>query len=220
MKKHLLAAVAASAVFIAPQAHAAVEICDTPNCAPARDNVLFDKTTSPVATVTGKVDGNVVLFTSPTGELLTAPANGQARVEASDGVLDGITLALENGFSFTTANFNVLSLQRQELASSLIDIVYQLTNGTTGSEQFSIGNGQNKFGIFGAPEGTAFLSLTINGVPEGFGFHDLRQVKLGGIAPVSVGPEPGTWMLMIVGIGAVGAALRRRKRGMNAALPA
>lgn len=216
MKRYLLAALAASA-FLTPPAQAAVEICDTPNCAPAKSNVLFDKTNTPVATVTGEVSGHQVLFTSPTGEMLIAPANGAARVEAADGVLDGITFALAGGLSFTSANFNVLSLHRSDLGASLIEIVYELTGGGTGSEQFSIGNGQNKFGVFGAPEGSSFLSITINGLPEGFGFHDLRQVKLGGLTPVSVVPEPGTWLLMIFGIGAVGTALRRRRSVLQAA---
>ena len=121
------------------------------------------------------------------------------------------------GITFTSANFNVLSLNRSDLGASLIEIVYELTGGGTGSEQFSIGNGQNKFGVFGAPEGSSFLSITINGLPEGFGFHDLRQVKLGGVTPVSVVPEPGTWLLMIFGIGAVGTALRRRRSILQAA---
>lgn len=213
MKGLLLAAGAATILSAAPQAHAAVVICGTPNCAPAQDNVLLDKTSTGVATVTGSVNGANVLFTSPTGELLIAPANGQASVEAQDGVLNGITFALANGLSFNSANFNVFPSQ-STTASSLIEIAYQLTNGGTGSQQFDIGNGQNKFG-FGAPQGEGFRSVTINGLPNGAGFHDLQQVKIG-TALVSAVPEPGTWMLMILGLGAAGAALRR-KRGLHAA---
>lgn len=76
MKRLLLAAAAATTWLAVPQAQAAVEICNTPNCAPAQDTVLYDKTNIGVATFTGSVKGTTVLFTSPTGELLTAPANG------------------------------------------------------------------------------------------------------------------------------------------------
>lgn len=87
-----------------------------------------------------------------------------------------------------------------------------LTNGVTGSQQFNIDNGENKFGIFGAPDGEGFLSITINANPQGTGYLDLRQVKLGGLTPVSPVPEPATWAMMILGLGFIGAALRRRQK--------
>lgn len=123
-------------------------------------------------------------------------------------MLNGIMFALESGLSFGSANFKVFPLQ--STSASLIEIIYQLTNGSSGSRQFDISNGQNKFGFFGAPEGEGILSITINGLPIGAGFHDLRQAKIG-LTQVSAVPEPATWMLMILGIGAVGAALRRKR---------
>lgn len=211
MKKLLLPLAGASALLISGHAQAAVEICDTPNCAPAQDNVLFDKADS-LLTITGSVNDAVVVFTSPFGELLTAPANGQTRLTAADGVLNGVTLALQSGAAFASANFNVNALERSELGASLIDISYMLTNGVTGSQQFNIDNGENKFGIFGAPDGEGFLSITINANPQGTGYLDLRQVKLGGLTPVSPVPEPATWAMMILGLGFIGAALRRRQK--------
>ena len=211
MKRYLLPLAGASALFLSSQAQAAVEICDTPNCAPAQDNVLFDKAEN-LLTITGSVNDAVVVFTSPFGELLTASASGQALVTAADGVLNGITFALESGASFASANFNVNALERSELGASLIDISDLLTSGGTGTQQFNIANGENKFGIFGAPEGEGFLSITINANPEGTGYLDLRQVKLGGISPVSPVPEPATWAMMIMGIGLIGAMLRRRQK--------
>jgi hypothetical protein len=39
----------------------------------------------------------------------------------------------------------------------------------------------------------------------------------GGAGPVSAAPEPQTWMLMILGVGLCGAALRRNRRTAAAA---
>ena len=42
--------------------------------------------------------------------------------------------------------------------------------------------------------------------------NDIRQVRIGGfVNGVAVVPEPGTWAMMLVGFGFLGAALRRRK---------
>jgi hypothetical protein len=39
----------------------------------------------------------------------------------------------------------------------------------------------------------------------------LGQVRLGGIGPAAVVPEPAAWAMMIIGFGGVGAVMRRRR---------
>ena len=67
-KRYLLPLASASVLFVSGQAQAAVEIFDTLNCAPAQDNVMFDKADG-LLTITGSVNDAVVVFTSPFGEL-------------------------------------------------------------------------------------------------------------------------------------------------------
>ena len=50
-----------------------------------------------------------------------------------------------------------------------------------------------------------------SGMPPNFSFLD--GTYQGGFAAVAAVPEPGTWALMIAGVGAVGGALRRRRTG-------
>jgi hypothetical protein len=47
---------------------------------------------------------------------------------------------------------------------------------------------------------------------SGGGFADVRQVRVGPAAMTTAVPEPGTWAMMLVGFGAMGVAMRRRRR--------
>jgi hypothetical protein len=52
-----------------------------------------------------------------------------------------------------------------------------------------------------------FYSTGTNGAAPG-------NVLLGGLALTPSVPEPGTWAMMILGFGAVGAAVRRRRKNV------
>jgi hypothetical protein len=77
-------------------------------------------------------------------------------------------------------------------------------NGVT--RNFALGNGENFFGIQ-ATGGDVITSIAFN--TNGIGVADLRQVRIGGVAAAV--PEPGTWALMLLGFGAVGVSMRRRR---------
>jgi len=57
------------------------------------------------------------------------------------------------------------------------------------------------------------ISLSLSGLAAG----DVFELQL---APTSAVPEPATWAMMIVGFGAVGAAMRRRQKLATGALSA
>lgn len=109
------------------------------------------------------------------------------------------------------------------------------TFGTTvffaagGSQFFNVdvgaGNGENRFliaaGLGEEISKIVFSNLvgtsTKNNNPtliNGYNFDSIRQVSFNAVSPV---PEPATWALFILGFGAIGATLRRRRQ---VALPA
>ena len=211
-------AAATAAVVGASSAQAAVIVCQTPSCIPDGDNVLVTSATGQT-TINGSINSGGstfgVLFTSPTGELLNGEANGQANVSATDGLLNGLTFALTGGATFASATFNLNPLpgnQTNEATSVIIS--YTLPSGVVGS--FAVnGNGQNFFGIFGTA-GERFTSVTFTANPGTTGISDMCQLRLSGVAAAV--PEPGTWAMMLLGFGAAGVAIRRRKRSTGRAL--
>jgi hypothetical protein len=100
-----------------------------------------------------------------------------------------------------------ISLAVQASASS-VDITI---NGlaTTTTQNFALTNGENFFG-FNATGGDLITSITLNtsATLATGGVTDLRQLRVGGVSPV---PEPTTWAMMLIGFGAVGYSMRRRK---------
>lgn len=98
-----------------------------------------------------------------------------------------------------------------------------------GSQFFDVdvgaGNGENRFlisaGLGEEISRIVFSNLvgtsTKNNSPtliNGYNFDAIRQVSFNALSPV---PEPATWALFILGFGAIGAMLRRRRQ---AVLPA
>lgn len=187
-------------------AHAAVTFGDqTVNNGTVLDNVLLDKnqTGNPVygATNSGTVG---VIFTSGTDTLLTSAA-GQAVITALDGLLNSVTFSLAGGLTFSNFEFNLekslSSPQSVTLTTNLGNYVYADMDG----------NGANWAGA--ASSGEYFTAVTWTG--SGSGYDSMKQLRLGGITAAV--PEPGTWAMMLLGLGAVGWALRRKRHVMTSA---
>ncbi len=51
-------------------------------------------------------------------------------------------------------------------------------------------------------------------------FNDSSGTRLNLYSPIGSVPEPGTWLLMIVGVGVIGVALRARRERVGALAPA
>ena len=213
MRRTILSIVAGtSALAFAAPASASVIICAQPNCAPTDENVLVEGATD-VSTVTGVTNqtGATVTFTSPLGENLDANAQGQAEVSASDGLLNGLTMTLENGYTFSSAVFNLFPIPGQAADEATQVFITYLLNGVSYQESFDINlNGQNYFGIYGTG-GEVFTSIGFVANPTTDGISDVRQLRLGGVMAPAV-PEPGTWGMMLLGFAGAGFALRRSRR--------
>jgi hypothetical protein len=206
-----LAAASAIALY-SSTAKATVVICTTPNCAPTDENVLVSPATSSVTVIgTTQTTGVTGTYTSST-DLLEGPSSGQARVGATDSLLNSLLFTLDGGATFTSAVFNLSPLSGNQNNEATQVFINYILNGTSYSQPFTIGtNGSNWFGIYG-DAGETFTSIGFTADPITTGISDMRQLRLAGVATSTAVPEPGTWMMLVAGLAVVGFSLRRRRR--------
>lgn len=170
------------------------------------ENILLNNgLTGSTISGNGNNSGFQVNFSS-TLDTLTAPANGQARVEATDGEVNEVMIVVPGG-SFESLIFNAFN------GSGTLDVVAVANEpgGGTATFNFSwdLSNGQN-FSTYTTLDGETIASVTITSVD---GFTDLRQVRLGGIdVPTTSVPDGGA-TAMLLGLGILGVAGLRRKLG-------
>lgn len=204
MKNLLLGAGAAFALataFAPAGAEAAVTVCTSPGCVQPDSNVLFD--TSQIGNpVQGTLNDQPDVMITFRGEesLTTTSSNGQARIEGTDGNLTFLEILAGDGLTFNEVEFNL-----NALADGFATLTFLGTGGATlfVSDPLAISaNGQNFLGGFGE----AFTGVQISTTAQ---LADVRQVRLGGIQ--SAVPEPGTWAMMLLGFGAMGFQMRRRR---------
>jgi hypothetical protein len=203
----LSALAAAAAMGASPASAATIVNCATTSgsCIATDENVLLNNGTNQ-ASVTGSTQntGVAVRFTS-LGNLLDS-ASGQAVISASDLVLENLTFSLLDGATFQTAFFNITPLNGQQDAFEAASLIFTFSDGTS-STQAVEGNGNNQFGVTASP-GLGISSVTFVAQGTGLGVDSFRQLRLGGVSAV---PEPTTWAMMLVGLGAVGYSMRRRR---------
>jgi hypothetical protein len=183
-------------------------------------------------TVTGVVDGtsNVVNFSSST--LLSLDGAGYAQI--SGVTLDGFKpngdpkykAADYSNFNIALANpllgFTAIEFNGQTKGTIYADITANLAGG--GSVLLSdvlFNNGENNYRIYSTGSDIItslnFLGFTTTGGSTPSPWTQFKQVDIAAVTipvtpPVSGVPEPATWAMLIVGFGAIGAALRSRRK--------
>jgi PEP-CTERM motif len=170
------------------------------------DNVLLNPATD-VSTVTGTVGPSNLLvnFTSSSGSgLLSADPSGQATVSGGTGNIDftQLTFGLADGGTFTRAVFNI---NAGDDGTVTIHVEGINIDGGTFEDTFTVdANGENFFTVT-AINGQLITSISLS-TTDTF-FEDVRQVRLGGAAPI---PEPASMLLLGTGLLGVAAGVRKR----------
>ena len=167
------------------------------------ENVLLNGGSSGT-TISGTTNQTSSLVTFQGTESLTAPSNGQARIEATDGAYNSLSFFLTNpSLGFTAAEFNLNAATSGNATISALDQF-----GDVFTQTFAIGsNGENFFNLT-SNSGEIIKQVNISTTAS---LSDTRQVRLGGVT-AGVVPEPAAWAMMIFGMGMVGAGMRMRRR--------
>ncbi|MES2903747.1 MAG: PEPxxWA-CTERM sorting domain-containing protein [Pseudomonadota bacterium] len=226
--QYSLLAIAASMAVATPAA-ATVEICfevgnDIPQCGATTVNVLVNQQTGAVVTASDNDNTTNVTydFRSSTETSLVQVASGQADVSSSDGVINQIDFNIIGGTT-DLITFNLIPLGPQSTGTDATTVTVTFIGAITGATSQQIfnlnPNGNNFYGVQ-ATGGDLLTGLSFGSfVPTGSGIQALNQVRLNLTPSVSAVPEPATWAMMLMGFGAMGVTLRRRRRG-NALLQA
>ena len=194
---------------IVSPASAAIIIHNAPGPVQPSENVLLDSgpTGSTIFGTTNKQSTKVSFQSLADGVKLNAASNGQAGVEAVGGPLDTLRFFLTDGQGFGQVEF---ALHKAEGTTGNVTVTFfgTFAGGQT-SQTFRLGNGNSWFSAE-TTDGDMITAVAFD--TDGVGVGDLRQVRLGGIAPAAAPvPEPASWAMMLGGFALLGAATRRKK---------
>ena len=165
------------------------------------ENVLLNTGLSgnPIFGTTNQT-GLAVRFTGT--EDLTAPANGQARIEAVDGFFTSLIIDVPNG-SFTSLIFNP-----DATMDGTVDFTATTNTGVQVFNDIALSGSGNNFFTFTTIDGQRYLSIAFEAdVP----LVDAAQFRIGGAQPDVADVPDAASTLPLLGLGVAGIAVARRR---------
>ena len=165
------------------------------------ENVLLNTGLSgnPIFGTTNQT-GLAVRFTGT--EDLTAPASGQARIEAVDGFFTSLIIDVPNG-SFTSLIFNP-----DATMDGTVDFTATTNTGVQVFNDIALSGSGNNFFTFTTIDGQRFLSIAFEAdVP----LADAAQFRIGGAQPDVHDVPDAASTLSLLGLGVAGIAVARRR---------
>jgi hypothetical protein len=192
MKRFLTIFAAASALALAGTANAAII---TPGAAAPGVFVVTGNPFTGTSPVTATI-GN----TPQVGGTVAAP------VTFSDSFL--FTIGPPGGGLIGTGSGSIITSTSVQFSSTDLDLTSVIVNGTPLTITRTAGgliesSGTSNVNIFSGQ----LNNITVTGVSRGLGSYGGNLTFI----PTAV-PEPGTWAMMLLGFGAVGVSMRRRRR--------
>ena len=222
MKNVLRAAVAAAALMVSTPAFADIELRQASD----DQGILVHGTGDEQLgeTVTGALGANgpqIVNFDAttegPTNDIRLQGGEGQADVTGAEMVVGGNP---NDGYGLTSGNIYLNN------GDGMTWIEFALTSGDAGTIDFYltdnegtvfeflnqvIGEGDTFF-AFAAVDGQLIDNVFWEADVDPGSINILKQVRILRESDSTVVPEPGTWAMMLMGFGAAGVAMRRRRR--------
>ena len=167
------------------------------------ENVLLNTGLSgnPIFGTTNQT-GLDVRFTG--NEDLTAPANGQARIEAVDGFFTSLIIDLPNG-SFTSLIFNP-----DATMDGTIDFTATTNTGVQVFNDIALSGSGNNFFTFTTIDGQRYLSIAFE-ADGALAFADAAQFRIGGAQPDVADVPDAASTLSLFGLGMAWIAAARRR---------
>ena len=197
--KHLVTAVGAALLLSASEAQATA-IFTIGNDPQTDENVLLntDDVGMQIFGITNDT-GLAVRFTG--NEVLTSPANGQARIEAEDGSFTSLMVDIPNG------SFSSLILNLDAVIDGTVDFIVTTNTGVQVFNDVAVGQNGNNFFTFTTIDNQRYLDIALQ-ADDLLTFSDAAQFRIGG-AQVAVPDAAST--LSLLGLGLAGMAVVRRR---------
>jgi len=178
---------------------------------PAADTVHLTNLSGLAQTVIGTVGPTDAKVYISSDEAISPSSDGQGQpwVIALDGDLRSLSFTLDPGYSFTSWEANLSPPSTTGRPAPWAVDLYSYNNVLLEHAVIS-GLTNNNFIQVSAANGAKLSRVSFSSASplEGVG-----QIRINGVSGLAAAvPEPASWALMIMGVGAVGAVLRTRRQ--------